>query len=134
MRRTSVLICLLSLLLGGCGRSDDGPVNVSLIGGPDAFVQMRGLRLSPAAQVLRAATAEGLVGFDAQGRVVPALADRWIVTEDGQSYIFRLRNGLWPDGSAITGESAATALRRTIAWRGLSRAPWTLPEPFVAVR
>ena len=115
MRHASVLICLLSLLLDSCGRSDDGPVNVSVIGGPDAFVQMRGLRLSPAAQVLRAATTEGLVGFDAEGRVVPALADRWIVTEDGQSYIFRLRNGLWPDGSAITGESAATALRRTVA-------------------
>ena len=115
MRRTSVLILLVSLLLGGCGRRDDGPVNVSVIGGSDAFVQMRGLRLSPAAQLLRAATTEGLVGFDAEGRVVPALADRWIVTEDGQSYIFRLRNGQWPDGSAITGESAATALRRTVA-------------------
>ena len=115
MRPALVLICFLSLLLGGCRRSDDGPVNVSVIGGSDAFVQMRGLRLSPAAQALRAATTQGLVGFDAQGRVVPALADRWIVTEDGQSYIVRLRNGLWPDGGAITGESAATALRRTIA-------------------
>ena len=115
MQRVSFLFCLLCLLVGGCGRRDDGPVNVSLIGGRDAFVQMRGLRLSPAAQVLRAATTEGLVGFDAEGRVVPALADRWIVTEDGQSYIFRLRNGTWPDGSEITGESAATALRRTIA-------------------
>ena len=115
MRRVPAFFYLITLLLAGCGRRDDGPVNVSVIGGPDAFVQMRGLRLSPAAQVLRAATTEGLVGFDADGRVVPALADRWIVTEDGQSYIFRLRNGQWPDGSAITGESAATALRRTIA-------------------
>ena len=115
MRRTSVLMALVALTLAGCRRADDGPVNVSVIGGRDALVQMRGLRLSPAAQLLRAATTEGLVGFDAEGRVVPALADRWIVTEDGQSYIFRLRNGQWPDGSAITGESAASALRRTVA-------------------
>lgn len=115
MRRAPVLICLLALVAGGCNRRDDGPVSVSVIGGQDAFAQMRGVRLSPAAQVLRAATVEGLVGFDAGGRVVPALADRWIVTEDGQSYIFRLRNGEWPDGSAITGETAAATLRRTIA-------------------
>ena len=121
MRRAPALFCLLALFAGACNRRDDGPVNVSVIGGRDAFAQMRGLRLSPAAQLLRAATTEGLVGFDAEGRVVPALADRWIVTEDGQSYIFRLRNGQWPDGGAITGESAATALRRTIA--GLKGTP-----------
>ena len=115
MRRAPALICLLALFAGACNRRDDGPVNVSVIGGRDALTQMRGVRLSPAAQLLRAATIEGLVGFDAEGRVVPALADRWIVTEDGLSFIFRVRNGQWPDGSAITGESAATALRRTIA-------------------
>ena len=115
MRRAPALICLLALFAGACNRRDDGPVNVSVIGGRDALTQMRGVRLSPAAQLLRAATTEGLVGFDAEGRVVPALADRWIVTEDGLSFIFRVRNGQWPDGSAITGESAATVLRRTIA-------------------
>ena len=115
MRRAPALFCLLALFAGACNRRDDGPVNVSVIGDKDAFVQMRGVRLTAAAQLLRAATIEGLVGFDAEGRVVPALADRWIVTEDGQSYIFRLRNGQWPDGGAITGESAAIALRRTIA-------------------
>jgi peptide/nickel transport system substrate-binding protein/oligopeptide transport system substrate-binding protein len=55
------------------------------------------------------------VRFDAEGRVAPALADRWIVTEDGQSYIFRLRNGEWPDGSAITAEVAAAALKKALA-------------------
>ena len=121
MQRAPALICLLALFASACNRRDDGPVNVSVIGGKDAFVQMRGLRLSSAAQLLRAATTEGLVGFDAEGRVVPGLADRWIVTEDGQSYIFRVRNGQWPDGSAITGENAAAALRRTIA--GLKGTP-----------
>lgn len=115
MRRAPALICLLALFAGACNRRDDGPIAVSVIGGPDALTQIRGVRLSPAAQLLRAATTEGLVGFDAEGRVVPALADRWIVTEDGQSYIFRLRNGQWPDGAPITGESAATTLRRALA-------------------
>ena len=120
MRRlTSLLLALAAL--SGCGRHDDGPVNVSVIGSPDAFAQARGVRLSPAAQLLRGATVEGLVGFDGEGRVVPALADRWIVLEGGQSYIFRLRNGDWPDGSKITGDGAAKALRRTVA--SLARTP-----------
>jgi peptide/nickel transport system substrate-binding protein/oligopeptide transport system substrate-binding protein len=64
---------------------------------------------------LRAATVEGLVGFDAQGRVVPAIAERWIVTDDGLSYIFRLRDGTWPDGTPIDAPSVAAALRRARA-------------------
>ena len=65
--------------------------------------------------MVRAATAEGLVAFDAEGRVVPALADRWIVTDDGLSYIFRMRDGLWADGAQLTGESGRDALREALA-------------------
>ena len=106
---------LATLALGACAKSDDGPLQVSLIGDPAILDQAQAVRLALPAQLVRSATGEGLVGLDAQGRVVPALADRWIVTEDGQSYIFRLRNGVWPGGAPITGESAAAALRRALA-------------------
>jgi ABC-type transport system substrate-binding protein len=104
----------LTLFLGGCLGSDDKPVEVAVIGSPSAAFT-GGARLPFPAQLLRAATVEGLVGFDEQGRVVPALADRWIVTDDGLSYIFRLRDGTWPDGSPINGETARTSLVRAIA-------------------
>ena len=52
---------------------------------------------------------------DERGRVIPALADRWIVTDDGLSYIFRLRDGDWPDKTPITGETARTALLQAIS-------------------
>jgi ABC-type transport system substrate-binding protein len=53
--------------------------------------------------------------------VIPALADRWIVTDDGRSFIFRLRDGTWPDGRDLTAESARAALVETIrALRGTS--------------
>lgn len=71
-----------------------------------------GPRLPTAAQLVRSATAEGLIAFDEQGRSIPALADRWIVTDDGLSYIFRLRDGRWADGSELTGESVKQALIR----------------------
>ena len=87
---------------------------IALIGDRTAL-EASGPRLSPAARTLRAATVEGLVAFDAEGRIVPAIADRWIVTDDGQSYIFRLRDGNWPGGARITAETAAAALRKALA-------------------
>ena len=109
-----VLAIALAAAASGCGWRGDGALQVGLVGDSDAF-KPQGVRLSPAGQTLRAATVEGLVGFDAEGRVVPALADRWIVTDDGQSYIFRLRDGTWPDGARIDAEDVAASLRRALA-------------------
>lgn len=114
------LVSAAALLLAGCSDSGDRAVNAVVIGEPASPFQT-GVRLPPAAQLIRSATTEGLVGFDEQGRVVPALADRWIVTDDGQSYIFRLRDGTWPGGGTITGDSAKAALQRAIT--GLKGTP-----------
>lgn len=113
-RRSRLAMLLPALLLGGCLSTDDRPVEVAAIG-ESAAAFASGPRLPAPAQMLRAATFEGLVAFDEQGQVVPALADRWIVTDDGLSYIFRLRDGTWADDSPITGETARAALVRAIA-------------------
>jgi ABC-type transport system substrate-binding protein len=102
-----------ALALAGCHKGSDGPLGVGIIGSPDS-VFASGVRLSPGAQAVRSAIGAGLVTLDAQGEVEPALADRWIVTDDGRSYIFRLREGTWPDGAELTGESARQALRTAI--------------------
>ncbi|MDC8755426.1 ABC transporter substrate-binding protein [Erythrobacter sp. sf7] len=105
---------LLLLTLGSCGPSNGGgPVNVAIIGAPESLFQ-QGVRLSPAAQHLRAASFEGLVALDPGGQVVPALAERWIVTDDGLSYIFRLRDGTWPDGEEISAVDVRRLLRDAI--------------------
>jgi oligopeptide transport system substrate-binding protein len=112
-RYSRIGLLALALLAAGCGSAGDGTVEVALIGRP-ADVHADGLRIGYGAQLVRAATTQGLVGLDEQGEVIPALADRWIVTDDGRSYIFRLREGQWPDGKELSGESARDALRRTI--------------------
>ncbi|MCB2050586.1 MAG: ABC transporter substrate-binding protein [Novosphingobium sp.] len=111
----------LAVPLAGCdGNSRDGAMEVAMIAAPDDLYS-KGVRLDEPAQILRAATVDGLVRRDASGEVVPALAERWIVTDDGRSYIFRLRDGVWPDGTKITGQNARDALRRAIrALRGTS--------------
>ncbi|MGN6356846.1 MAG: ABC transporter substrate-binding protein [Novosphingobium sp.] len=92
------------LVLAGCARVRDDAVTVLMLDTD-----------RDGAEAIRGATAEGLVGFDAEGRIVPALADRWIVTDDGESYIFRLRDGTWADGTPLTGETARLALRQALA-------------------
>ena len=110
----AVMALLAALPLASCGSDDSSAIDVAVIGdAQDPF--QGGIRLAMAGQLVRAATAEGLVAFDAQGRVVPALADRWIVTDDGQSYIFRLRDGHWANGDPITAESGAKALRSALS-------------------
>lgn len=102
------------LMLAACGSNSDSNLSIVAIGAPDSPFQ-KGARLGPVGQVVRQATTEGLVAFDEEGRIIPALADRWIVTDDGMSYIFRLRDGIWGDGSAITAQSAVSSLRKSLA-------------------
>jgi len=110
----AVLVGLFALGTAGCGGESAPSTAIDVIGATEDPFET-GVRLSHAGQLVRAATAEGLVGLDEQGRVIPALADRWIVTGDGLSYIFRLRDGSWPDGIEISGETARQALRSALA-------------------
>ncbi len=96
-----ILLCLATL---SCSEArEDGSVVVGVIGEPGS-VFSEDAELPPAAHHLRAATAEGLVALDPVGEIVPALAERWIITDDGLSYIFRLRSTDWADGEPINGE------------------------------
>jgi oligopeptide transport system substrate-binding protein len=109
---------LAALALGSCGSLDgDGPVEVAVIGDKSSLVQ-QGVRLPFGAQHIHAATHEGLVALDPAGQVVPALAERWIVTDDGMSYIFRLRDSTWPDGEPITATDIRRLLGETITRLG----------------
>ncbi|PEQ14149.1 ABC transporter substrate-binding protein [Novosphingobium sp. PC22D] len=103
------LVAACAATLAACGRTDSSQLDLVVIGSPEDPFQT-GARLSTAGSLATASTNEGLVSFDEQGRVVPALADRWIVTDDGQSYIFRLRDGDWlGDAGELTARSAKTA-------------------------
>jgi len=105
-----------AVTLASCGRSAEGTLDLAIVSSEEELLA-DGLRLSEPAQHLRAATALGLVTRDAQGEIIPGLADRWIVTDDGLSFIFRLRDGNWPDGTPLTAQSVRAALLETM--RGL---------------
>ncbi|WP_017671884.1 ABC transporter substrate-binding protein [Blastomonas sp. AAP53] len=101
------------LALAACSGSDSSPLGISIID-PAAQDKLDAAVLEPGAEYLRAATSQGLVRLDTLGNIVPGLAERWIVTDDGLSYIFRLRNARWENGDPVTSEHVAAALKRRL--------------------
>ena len=87
---------------------------VSVIGVRDDFAKPLERLPDPGAKLILEATAQGLVAFDAGGEILPALAQRWIVQDDGRSYIFRLRRAFWPNGERVTAGDVARLLSARI--------------------
>lgn len=109
---------LLLALLAACDGTDDSKapgatLKIDVIGEFDPA----GSRtvIGGPRDVLVNATQVGLVDFDAEGRVIPGLATSWRVSDDGLSYIFRLRDARWEDDRAITAGDVVAVLRRIVA-------------------
>ena len=100
-----------ALALSGCDERATGPVRVSAIGGPPQLKNPNLQPLDPPSAFLVEATAQGLVRFDSAGEIEPALAQSWIVSDDGMRYTFRIRRAHWADGSPVTADQVATRLR-----------------------
>ena len=64
---------LLALLAASCSSPDEEALRLAVIGEAGSAFES-GVRLSVAGQLMRAATAQGLVTLDGKGDVVPALA------------------------------------------------------------
>jgi peptide/nickel transport system substrate-binding protein len=57
----------------------------------------------------------GLVDFDADGKVVPDLAERWDVSPDGLVYTFEMHRGvLFHDGDEVTADDVKRSIERAL--------------------
>ncbi|NML06333.1 ABC transporter substrate-binding protein [Sphingomonas sp. G-3-2-10] len=112
-----ILPLIFALALAGCdgGRAADAPIVVSAIGGAATLTDPDAGPLDAPDRLLMAATAQGLVRFDAAGQIEPGLAERWTVAEDGRSYIFRLKDAVWANGQPVTAAEVVRILRRATA-------------------
>ena len=110
---------LFFLLLAACGGGapPSGPA-------PDSAVIVRGNggepgSLDPAlAEDIHAFNVladlyEGLVATDAAGRLVPAVASAWTISDDGRRYVFTLReDARWSNGDPVEAGDFVRAFRR----------------------
>lgn len=115
MRGVLALLAALTALSACSGGIDNNRLRVDVVEDSPREISVGRLPLSPASAYLRNATAQGMVAFDAEGRVVPALASRWIVTDDDLGYIFRLQKTRWNNGREVRSDEVAAALKARVA-------------------
>lgn len=67
-------------------------------------------------EVVYANIYEGLTRFGSDGAILPALAERWDISEDGMSYVFTLREGVsYHSGAEMTAADVKFSLDRARA-------------------
>lgn len=111
----SPALLAFSLLLAACGDGATGPIAISAVGGEPRIANPSREPIDAPSALLLEATAQGLVRFDAGGEIEPALAQRWIVLNDGLRYIFRLRKAAWSGDGRASSEQVVARLRAAAA-------------------
>jgi peptide/nickel transport system substrate-binding protein len=123
------MLAALALAPSACKPGPTGAANVVVIGGEPTLRDPALGPLSTPDAVLVGSVAQGLVRFDASGNIVGGLAERWNVSDDGLSYIFRIAATKWPDGKDVTAQQVARLLKRAIGPRSKDQ----LKDPLGAI-
>ena len=132
MKKLLLTTLLSSLLLVACGgdRTKDGPMaensTTASTQSSEGVVFHRGNGSEPdtldphrseetsASEILRDLY-EGLTTEDIDSNVVPGMAERWDISEDGKTYTFYLReNAQWSNGDPVVAEDFVAGLQRTV--------------------
>jgi oligopeptide transport system substrate-binding protein len=113
--RGAAFAALALLALASCRQDSAGPLRVVAIGGPPVLVNPSRQPVSAASALLLQTVAQGLVHFNAAGEIEPALAQSWIVSDDGRRFTFRLRRTLWAGGEPVTARQVVERLQAAIA-------------------
>ena len=113
----ALILLAVGILPVACRQQSQGAPRAVVIGGEPKIRDPALGPLPPADAVLLENIAQGLVRFDANGNIEGGLAERWNVSDDGLSYIFRLASMNWPDGKKITAQQVARLLKRQVSER-----------------
>jgi peptide/nickel transport system substrate-binding protein len=111
--RASLLAALAgcTLTIASCTEDESGPIAVSAIGAAPQLANPNLVELDAPSSFLIESVAQGLVRFDAAGEIEPALAQSWIVSDDGLRYTFRIRSTEWSGGGRVTAQQVVARLK-----------------------
>ena len=115
--RIVALLFLLSLVVA-CSSGDESALTANTLQraiptDPETLDQHKA-RSTQAAEVLRDLS-EGLVGYSADGELVPAAATSWDVSDDGLTYTFHLRDGAkWSNGDSVVAGHFVAGVERLV--------------------
>lgn len=104
------LFLLLPLGLAACQQTSNASQEVSekekltLAWGED-FGDVNPHRYNPDQFVIQDMVYEGLVRYGDDGKIEPALAESWDISQDGKTYTFKLRKASFSDGSDFNADN-----------------------------
>ncbi|MCH7980042.1 MAG: peptide ABC transporter substrate-binding protein [Proteobacteria bacterium] len=115
IRRTCLVV--LWLLVVACGTENVGQSDSTLhrgLGTDPESLDAQKARSVQAANLLRD-IGEGLLAYSADGKLVPAAAERWEIADDGLTYTFTIRaDARWSNGDPLTATHFVLGLRRLV--------------------
>ena len=116
LRHATLLILLSLLAVTGCSEQSTEPPNTlqrAVPTDPETLDQHKA-RSTQAAEILRD-LGEGLVGYSADGELVPAAATSWGVSDDGLTYTFYLReDAKWSNGDPVVAAHFVAGVERLV--------------------
>jgi len=117
-------LCLLFMLFAAsffsaCGTGDSGQgstlTTLDRGLGPPETLDLHRFKSVEAGHVLRDA-GEGLTAYTADGKLIPGVAERWTVSDDGLTYTFYLRpEAKWSNADPVLASQFLAAYRRLVA-------------------
>jgi oligopeptide transport system substrate-binding protein len=57
---------------------------------------------------------EGLTTYSPDGKIVPGVAEKWDISDDGKTYTFHLRDSKWSNGEPVTAGDFVYSFRRLV--------------------
>lgn len=114
LNRTAPLVLALALLVGGLASAQSGTLEIAVDQAPvglDPHVVTAFSSIAVLEQVY-----EGLIEFNADLEIQPALAESWSVSDDGLTYTLQLReNAAFHNGRAVTADDVVYSFERIMA-------------------
>lgn len=114
----ALLFYVLSLVVGGSSAVSGGAIDVEnnaiTIALREEPPQLDSARSTDASSfVVLAHVMEGLINYDDEGNLVPGVAERWEIREDGATFWLR-EDARWSDGEPVTADDFVFAWRRVL--------------------
>ena len=127
MRARSILFHTALVVAAACGRPAAGRAGLVYYESYDPRSLDPALSTDVPTGEMVTLAFDGLTQFDPDGRLEPALADRWTASRDGRRYVFHLRAGVkFHNGTPLTAGAVRASFLRVLAPGTKGGRPWPL--------
>ncbi|MBO4401648.1 MAG: peptide ABC transporter substrate-binding protein [Selenomonadaceae bacterium] len=112
MRKLLVLLALVTFLSAGCAEKSKGGNYLPVMLERPVISMDSSYIVDTTSMEVLGNCVEGLLRLGKDGKIVPALAESYDISEDGKTYTFHLRDAKWSNGDDVTAGDFVFAWRR----------------------